>query len=277
MSNKVTVVARNLGKSYFLHRNGSQFGFSPRRHQQEVQALKGASFVAQAGESIGVVGRNGSGKSTLFRLIAGGETPTSGEIFVSQEPTLLGVSAALQPQLSGAANVRLGLFAMGLSPDEVATMEHDIATWAEVEGAINRPMNTYSSGMKARLVFSISTAVKREILLIDEALSTGDSAFAAKSKERMNSFLDASGTVFIVSHGAGTIKNYCNRALWLDEGEIIADGDSFDVSSAYVKWSQLRSKEKYQDAEELLEEHRAAYIRPSIYFDEEAARALDEQ
>lgn len=274
-SNKVTVVARNLGKNYYLHKNGSQIGLSRKKNQTVVEALKGVSFVARAGESIGVVGRNGSGKSTLFRLIAGSEDPTSGEVLVSQEPTLLGVSAALQNDLSGAANVRLGLLAMGLTPDEVDEMEDSVAEWAEVEGAIDRPLKTYSSGMRARLVFSISTSVKREILLIDEALSTGDSSFAAKSKERMNSFLEAAGTVFIVSHGAGTIQSYCDRAIWLNDGEIIADGDSFEVASAYVRWSKLQAKEKGAEADNFLQNQKNAYTRPTILTDSEAIEILD--
>lgn len=274
-SNKVTVVARNLGKSYYLHKSGSQIGLSRKKNQIVVEALKGVSFVAHAGESIGVVGRNGSGKSTLFRLIAGSEDPTSGEVFVSQEPTLLGVSAALQNDLSGAANVRLGLLAMGLTPDEVDEMQEGVAEWAEVQDAIDRPLKTYSSGMRARLVFSISTSVKREILLIDEALSTGDSSFAAKSKERMNSFLEEAGTVFIVSHGAGTIQNYCTRAIWLDNGEIIADGDSLEVATAYVRWSKLRAKDKEAEADKFLQKHKDAYIRPIIFTDNEAISILD--
>lgn len=270
-----TVVARNLSKSYFLHSNGTEFGLTPRRRRTEVRALRQASFAAFAGEFIGVVGRNGSGKSTLLRLISGNEAPTDGAIYVSSEPTLLGVSAALEQHLTGAQNVRLGLLAMGLQPSEVSEIEKDVADWAEIGHAIDRPMETYSSGMRARLVFSISTSVRREVLLIDEALSTGDSGFAAKAKERMNSFLDTAGSVFLVSHGAGTIKEYCSRALWLHDGEIIMDGEAETVSKAYVRWSQLNSKGKKDKADGLMSEVREAYKSPRILLDSEAVTLLD--
>jgi len=114
-SSKTTVVARNLSKSYFLNKQGSQFNLFGHKRVDEVQALKPISFRAQTGESIGLVGQNGSGKSTLLRLISGAESPTSGDAFVSSVPTLLGVSSALQNDLPGKANIRLGLLAMGLS------------------------------------------------------------------------------------------------------------------------------------------------------------------
>lgn len=276
MSNDVTVVARNLHKKYILNPNGSEYGFARKSRKTVVHAVNDVSFVAHRGESIGVVGHNGSGKSTLFRLISGGEAPTSGNIYVSSEPTLLGVSSALQPAVTGRLNVRLGLLAMGLPPEEVKVLEDEVCEWADIGSAIERPMKTYSSGMKARLVFSISTAVKRDILLIDEALSTGDGSFAARAKKRMKEFLDEAGTVFLVSHGAGTIKDHCNRALWLHGGEIIADGEALQVSSTYVRWSKAKSRGDDERAEQLIWKAKASYRKPSILFDQEAIDFLDQ-
>lgn len=264
MSSDVTVVAQKLHKKYVLNPNGSAFGFARKSKKNTVHAINDVSFVAHRGESIGVVGHNGSGKSTLFRLISGGEAPTSGGVYVSSEPTLLGVSSALQPSVSGRLNVRLGLLAMGLSPDEVRVIEDEVCAWADINDAIDRPMKTYSSGMKARLVFSISTAIKRDILLIDEALSTGDGAFTARAKARMKEFLDEAGTVFLVSHGAGTIKDHCNRALWMHAGEIIADGDALVVSSSYVRWSKATSRGDINLADELISKARSSYQKPNI-------------
>lgn len=275
-SSKTTVVARNLSKSYFLNKQGSQFNLFRHRKVDEVQALKSVSFRAQTGESIGLVGQNGSGKSTLLRIISGAESPTNGDTFVSSSPTLLGVSSALQNDLSGKANIKLGLLAMGLSPDEVATLSPKVAEWAGIGEAINRPLKTYSSGMRARLVFSISTSVRREILLIDEALSTGDSAFAARAKERMDNLLAESGTVFIVSHGAGTIKDHCSRAIWLNEGEIISDSEAGTVTKNYVRWSKMRSRGQLKKASQFLEELKEDYRPPVILFDNEAAKALEQ-
>ncbi|MGP5617930.1 ABC transporter ATP-binding protein [Corynebacterium casei] len=275
MSNKTTVVARNVEKTYTLSSQGSEYSLFNSRKRMTVNALKGVSFVAGAGESIGVVGPNGSGKSTLFRLISGSESPSSGEIFVSSTPTLLGVSSALKGDLSGIENIRIGLLAMGLAPTEVKEIESDVADWANIGDAVFRPLKTYSSGMRSRLVFSVSTAVKREILLVDEALSTGDKTFTDKAKERMNSFLESTGTVFIVSHGSGTIQEYCNRAIWLHHGEIMFDGDAVETSKAYVRWSKMYTRKQFEKAENYLNSFRKAYSKPAIFFESEAAARLD--
>ena len=274
MSNKTTVVARKLGKSYFVSKNGSNVGLF-RSRMKEVRALKSASFVAHSGESIGILGKNGSGKSTLIRLMAGAESPSKGEVYVSAKPTMLGVSAALQRQMSGRDNTKLGLLAMGLQPDEVNELIPSVIEWADLEDAIDRPLKTYSSGMTARLKFAIATSVKREILLIDEALSTGDSTFAAKAKERMNDFLDTAGTVFLVSHGATTIQEHCSRAIWLHEGEMIADGPAHQVAKSYRVWGNRAATGKDEEADAIIEKMRSRFEEPKIIFDDEAEKALN--
>lgn len=268
MSSNTTVVARGLGKSYFIAKNGNYQSLF-RSRMQEVQALQSASFVATAGESIGILGKNGSGKSTLIRLIAGTESPTRGEVYVKAKPTLLGVSAALQREMSGRDNVRLGLLAMGLSPAEVAQKSPEVIEWAELTEAIDRPLKTYSSGMTARLKFSIATSVKREILLVDEALSTGDSTFTAKAKGRMNEFLDTAGTVFLVSHGATTIQEHCTRAIWLHEGEMIADGPAEQITKSYRVWGNRRATGKEEEASAIIEKMRSRFREPQIVFEDE--------
>lgn len=266
MSDSPTVVARDLQKTYTLTRSGSVRGLTRPSQKTRIRAIKSATFIAHQGESIGILGINGSGKSTLLRMVAGNETPTSGTVLVSEKPTLLGVSAALQATLSGRDNVRLGLLAMGLSPGEVESMEDAVIEWAELGDSIDRPLRTYSSGMKARLKFSIATSVKAEILLVDEALSTGDSTFNAKAHDRMRSFLDASGTVFLVSHGATTIQNNCTRALWLHEGKIIADGDAETITKRYRVWGNRQATGKGDEARRIILETREAYNPPEIVF-----------
>lgn len=275
MSNKVTVAARDLSKTYYVYPGGTERSLFNRRKRIEVQALKSVSFAAYEREFIGVLGKNGSGKSTLMSLLAGNEEVTTGEVLVSAEPTLLSVSAALQAHLSGRDNVRLGLLAMGLAPAEVAEIEEDVANWAQIGDAIDRPMRTYSSGMKARLKFSISTAVRREILLVDEALSTGDSTFAERAQDRMSSFLGNSGTVFYVSHSPGSMKDICSRVLWINEGELIADGDPEEITAAYRAWSMFLAKERYDKCEKIITRLRSAFKPQLVVFDEEAAAALD--
>lgn len=275
MLNDPTVAVQNLSKTYRIYSNGSSRSLFPNRFKSEVHAVKKVSFVAYKGESVGVLGKNGSGKSTLLSMIAGNEAPTSGSVRVSSPPALLSISAALQPHLSGRSNVRLGLLAMGLSKDEVAEMIEPVCSWANLNSAIDRPLNTYSSGMKSRLKFSISTAVHRDILLIDEALSAGDATFAEKAKERMDAFLAEAGTVFFVSHGAGEIRKQCNRALWMNEGELIADGDVEEITSAYRAFSKFLAEENDEKCQKIIARMQKVFPPQIVLFDDQVARLLD--
>lgn len=234
-----------------------------------MEALKDVSFVAYAGECIGILGKNGSGKSTLLSIIAGNETATSGLVRVSTEPTLLGVSAALQMQLTGRENVRIGLLAMGLEPEEVDNLIEPVIEWAELDDAANRPMETYSSGMKSRLKFAIATAVKREILMVDEALSTGDATFSAKARKRMQGFLDDAGTVFIVSHSASTIRKHCTRVIWLVEGQVVADGEPKKILRSYQLWTRRLSLGNESGAQHVINNSLRRYSKPEIYLESE--------
>lgn len=265
-SDKIVVVARNISKTYKVFGKDKSI-FSRRR--KPVQALNNVSFVAYAGECIGVLGKNGSGKSTLLSIIAGNESATSGLVRVSAQPTLLGVSAALQLQLTGRENVKIGLLAMGLEKSEVEDLIQPVIEWAELADAADRPMVTYSSGMKSRLKFAIATAVKREILMVDEALSTGDATFAEKAHKRMNSFLDDAGTVFIVSHSASTIQKHCSRVIWLYEGTIIADGRPKRILRNYKLWTKRLSVGNYTSAQHVINNMKRRYSKPQIYLESE--------
>ncbi len=226
------IVASNISLDYRVRNRG---GWGSRAQTRTVHAVKPLSFAAHEGEFIGLVGRNGSGKSSLLRVLAGLETPTTGEVYASSKPTLIGVSAALNPQLTGAENVELGCLAMGLSPAQTREAYDRVVELAGIGEAIERPMATYSSGQAARLRFSIMLANRPKIMLIDEALATGDAATNERFSQAMNELLDNAGTVFLVNHAAQTIENMCNRAIWLDEGELIMDGDAREVARKY-RW-----------------------------------------
>ncbi len=198
-----------------------------------VHALRGISFDVYEGESVGVVGSNGSGKSTLLAALAGLLPPTSGEILASAEPKLLGVGATLLPSASGYRNIRLGCLALGLSASEVDERIDEIVAFTELGEAIQRPLRTYSSGMRARLHFAIATAVQPRILLIDEALAVGDKDVREKSNKRINELLANAGTLMLVSHSQGEIRNLCERALWIEQGQLRADGSVDEVLEAY--------------------------------------------
>ncbi len=221
--------------------------------RQDVHAVDGVSFVARTGESIGILGLNGSGKSTLLRMIAGVEPPTSGRVYARSQPTLLGVSAALVPDLSGMRNIELGCLAMGLTPEETRAVTPAIVELAGIGDSIHRPMRTYSSGMGARLRFAINAASRPDILLIDEALGTGDATFKKKSEDILTEIRRDAGTVFLVSHAAQTIEEMCTRAIWLHHGRMIADGPAYETARAYRYWAWKVAKGEDQEAQRVLE------------------------
>lgn len=200
---------------------------------RDVKAVKGVSFVAYHGESIGIVGINGSGKSTLLRAVAGLIPPTQGAVYVSGEPSLLGVNAVLMGDLTGERNVMIGGLALGLSQREVREKFDDIVEFSGIGDAIYLPMKAYSSGMGARLRFAISSAATPDILMIDEALATGDATFRQKSKERIDQVRESAGTVFLVSHSIATVESMCTRVLWINDGQIVMDGPTEEVCEAY--------------------------------------------
>src|SRR4051794_40156737 len=181
---------------------------------REVHAVRGVSFVAYEGESIGLLGRNGSGKSTLLRVIAGLLPPTQGQVWAQGQPTLLGVGAALMGELSGSRNIRLGGLAMGLTNKEIDEGYNDVVEFSGLGEFIDNPLNTYSSGMGARLRFAIATARTPPVLLVDEALATGDAAFRKKSEARIRKLREEAGTIFVVSHSLPSIQESCTRAIW---------------------------------------------------------------
>jgi teichoic acid transport system ATP-binding protein len=203
------------------------------RGMREVRALQGVSFVAYEGEAIGVVGRNGSGKSTLLRALAGLEAPSRGQVYAQGRPALLGVNAALIPELSGERNVILGALAIGLKPKEVRERYDEIVAFADIGEFIDLPMRTYSSGMGARLRFAIASQTNQRVLLIDEALATGDSEFRERSEARISELRERAGTVFLVTHTLAEIERSCTRCLWIDDGLLRMDGDVTEVLDAY--------------------------------------------
>lgn len=199
-----------------------------------VHAVRGVSIVVHEGEAVGIVGANGSGKSTLLAAVAGLLPPSEGRVLVSSQPTLLGVNAALKPELSGRRNIVIGALAMGLTMTEVDAELEAVTEYTELDdSALNRPLRTYSSGMRARLAFAVATLRTPDILLIDEALAVGDRYFRAKSLERIREMQADAGTILMVTHNLNEIRSTCSRAIWIDQGEVHADGPVEDVLAAY--------------------------------------------
>jgi teichoic acid transport system ATP-binding protein len=202
---------------------------------REVHAVKDVSFTAYKGDAIGVIGRNGSGKSTLLRAIAGLLPPASGVVYTGGRPSLLGVNAAMMNDLTGDRNVVLGCLAMGMSSAEIQQRYDEIVEFSGIGDFIDLPMSTYSTGMSARLKFAIASAKTHDILLVDEALATGDAEFRVRSERKIKELRDQAGTVFLVSHSLDVVLDTCNRAIWLDAGVLKLDGPTEEVVAAYTK------------------------------------------
>jgi teichoic acid transport system ATP-binding protein len=201
---------------------------------REVHAVKGVSFVVYEGETVGIVGSNGSGKSSLMRAIAGLYPSTKGAIYSFAKPTMLGVGAALLPNLSGEKNIMLGGLAMGYSKKEITAASQSIINFSGLKDFIDLPMRTYSQGMSARLRFSIAASKKHDILIIDEALAVGDRQFRMKAEEKIRQMRQDAGTVFLVSHNMKSIQDTCNRVIWLEKGELLMDGEPKVVCDAFI-------------------------------------------
>ena len=202
-----------------------------------IDALKGISFDVAQGTVLGIIGANGAGKSTLMKAIAGILPPTSGEIHLrGKVSAMLSLGVGFNANLTGRENVLLGGLAAGLSRDEIESNFQAVVDFADIGEHIDMPMRTYSAGMYGRLGFAVATTINPEILLIDEALSTGDAAFKEKSAQRINELCEQAKTLVIVSHGLGTIEELCTEALWLNSGKIAMQGKPEDAIEAYTKF-----------------------------------------
>ena len=203
-------------------------------HRERFCALKNISFELEEGSGLAVIGSNGAGKSTLLGLVAGLATPDEGSVTVNGRiAALLELGAGFHPDLTGAENVRVNASLIGLSRRRTAELFDQIVDFAGIEDFIGEPLRTYSTGMIMRLAFSVAINMDPEILIIDEVLAVGDQAFQAKCFERIHRFRQAGKTLLCVSHATGMVQELCDRAIWLDHGELVMSGRIRDVIEAY--------------------------------------------
>ncbi len=209
--------------------------FEPRRFEN-LDVLRGISFAVKRGESLGIMGRNGSGKSTLLKIIAGIYQPDSGRVTLNAQVTpILNLGLGWNPELTARDNLELTGTAMGLSLKEVRSRFDEIVAFAELERFVDLQLKFYSAGMSARLAYSIAFSAVREVLLLDEIFAVGDASFAQRCQDRFMALHKAGHTLILVSHGAETIEKYCQRALLLEGGRVMVDGDPKRVSGEYKR------------------------------------------
>ncbi|WNF37330.1 teichoic acids export ABC transporter ATP-binding subunit TagH [Bacillaceae bacterium IKA-2] len=244
------IVVKNLTKKYKLYTKRSERFLdiiSSKSYGEDFFALSDVSFEVDKGDVVGFLGVNGSGKSTLSNIIAGIIPETSGTVSVNGETALIAVAAGLKGDLTGRENIELKCLMLGFSPIEIKAMEENIIEFAELERFIDQPVKSYSSGMKSRLGFSISVNINPDILIIDEALSVGDKAFAEKSLEKMGDYKAKGKTMIFVSHSIGQMKQFCEKILWLEFGQVKEYGPADEIIplyEAFIKEYKKMSKQE---------------------------------
>lgn len=212
---------------------------------EDFYALRDVSFDVKRGEIFGIIGRNGAGKSTLLKVISGIYKPTEGKaISAGRIAPMLELGSGFDYELPGRENIFLNGSILGFSEAYLKSKYDEIVAFSGLEDFIDQPIKTYSSGMIMRLAFSVATIIEPEILIVDEILSVGDAAFQKKSKARMMKLMSGGTTVLFVSHSMPQISEMCDRALWLDCGEIKMIGDSQSVCTAYQEFMRQEDHDK---------------------------------
>ena len=248
MSEPIIALA-SIAKMYRIfrsprHRMIEALGFPVARSTyDEFWAVRNMSLTIKPGERVGLVGRNGAGKSTLLKLIAGLIQPTEGKVNVrGKVQALMELGTGFHPEFTGRSNVMSSFAYQGVTGARARKLLEDVLEFAELEEFIDKPVKTYSSGMYSRLAFAAATAIRPEILIIDEILGAGDSYFAGKSAKRMRALTAEGSTVLFVSHDMSAVQMICDRAIWIERGRIVADGDPIEIGRSYA--ASIRKQEE---------------------------------
>lgn len=237
---------KNVSKKYKLYAGNRQklaSIFFKNVNVKTKDAVQNVSFEIQRGESVALLGKNGAGKSTILKMITEVCFPTEGEIVVrGRVSALLELTAGFDPELSGRENIYLKGTTLGLPKTEIKQLESEIIEFADIGEYIDQPVRSYSSGMKARLGFAINANVRPEILIVDEALSVGDTAFKNKCLEKVNQLIsDENVTLLLVTHSSSMAKQFCKRGMVISAGKILFDGD---IDAAIEKYESTQKSKK---------------------------------
>jgi ABC-type polysaccharide/polyol phosphate transport system ATPase subunit len=239
MGKQVAIEIKNVSKKYRLFNNKKDqalqaiFPFIRRSHK-DFFAVKDINLVINKGDILGIIGRNGSGKSTLMKLVAGVIQPSKGTVTVKGNLVpLLELGSGFHREFTGFENIYFYTAVLGYPKEKILEKTAEIIEFADVGEFINQPLKNYSSGMKARLAFSVSVSVDPDILILDEVLSVGDAAFKVKSYEKIREFFTNGKTILFVSHSLEAVRELCNRAILIDSGQLIMDSDPASVIKKY--------------------------------------------
>lgn len=248
---KVVIHAQNLSKVYKIYAKPSDrlketFSHNKTKYFKEFYALNDVSFDIVEGETVGIIGRNGSGKSTLLKILTGVLNNTGGAIDINGKiSALLELGAGFNGEFTGIENIFLNGTIMNIPREEMEKKLDDIIAFADIGEHINQPVKTYSSGMFVRLAFAVAINVEPDILIVDEALAVGDTRFQLKCMDKFMDFMKAGKTILFVSHDVNSIKRFCKRSIWLNNGKLIMDGNTDEVTDRYMDF--LKSELSIED------------------------------
>ena len=268
-SGRPAIVIDNVSKAFSIFKRPADrllqmLSMGKGRYYDVFMALKNVNLTVHRGETVGIVGSNGSGKSTLLQVIAGLLQPNGGSVTVHGRPAaLLELGAGFNPEFTGRENIYLNAAILGLTQEEIDARFDSIVAFSGLEPFIDRAVNTYSSGMYVRLAFSVAVSVDPDILIVDEALAVGDEAFQRKCLARIEAMRDAGATILFVSHAMGMVTQLCDRAVLMDRGEVLIDGDPKEVASNYYRLTHAPGNDRERIRNEILDRGHAIEAAPA--------------
>lgn len=263
MENAIEI--KNLSKVYKIYKKPWHRVvdiFSKNKRYKPYYALKDLTISIPKGEAVGVLGKNGAGKSTLLKIITGVTEPTEGNIKINGKiAALLELTSGFDQELTGMENIYLKALTMGMQRKDIDEQIDNIIEFADIGDYINQPVRTYSSGMKSRLGFAISVNVNPDILIVDEVLSVGDDVFKLKCIDKMEEFKRQGKTIFFVSHSLFTVKSFCNKCMWIKDGELMCYGETGEIMVQYENFlKEEKAKEREKKKQEALESNTTVQI-----------------